>query len=550
MPHSRDAETLAFLADLERRHSATPAPRSGRTAQDRWATRRGNFFAGEGFPHDALTRGNGRGGFAGGTLNRINEEWNPGTIGPNRLYQLGGKFMRERARDLSVNNPFARSGIVKYIDNVVECGITPKPQFPETDLRQLWTRAWNRWGGLTAHAARECDVAGDQSIDELASLWLEEIIVGGGVIHRYVELPRKGRSIPLAIDLIPEERFAEHLTQYGSNPKTANPIEQGVEYDVATGRAIAYHVLRDAPNDVGRQTTETVRLPRGDAEYSFLKRRIGQRRGWTLLHASIVWLWALGYYADNELIASQIKSMFAVMVKTGDEADWPDLADSDPETGVTDIYGNVIEKLEPGLMWRGRAGDEVAGVGPNVPGGDSLPWLMLIQRSVAVGMGQSYEELTGDYSQGNMSSVRMAAESVRKGYRKLQKFAIGHLLNPTWSRWADHSVRAGLDGFPRPSEYAAGRDEWLLVNWSTPRWTSPNPVHDANADSLRKKDGTVTDRELVESRGGDLEEHYDQLEYERNEKDRRGLLPVAAEPNAADATNNSQNLPDRDDVDA
>lgn len=478
------------------------------------------------------------GGFDGGRLNRTNEEWNPGTIGPNRAFQMDGKILRERARDLVINNPLAKSAVESIVTNVIDSGFVPKPQFDDRDQRKLWTRAWNRWGGMSPLATREADITAEQTINELSALWMEEIIVGGGCLVHYVEMSRRGRSLPLSMELLPEERFADYLQYYGTNPKTRNKVINGMELDQSTGRTIAFHVTNTLPNDLYYDPQRTIRLPAEQCEYYFWKHRIGQKRGHTLMHAVIIWLWALGYYTDNELYASQVKSSWAYMIKTAAEAegyDWSTLFDADPDSGATDIYGNLIEKHEPGQVWRGAPGDEITGVGPNVPGSDSLPWLMMMQRLIAIGMDLSYEEAVRDYSQGNFSSTRASANSDRKKFRRLQRKCISHFWNPTWSRFAQHGARAGLDGFPRPSQFQADIDAWVDVTWGLPGWASVNPKEDAQADDVRLKNKTITRKQIIERDGGDIDEHFDELEREQQMAEERGLVletaGLAAEDN-------------------
>jgi lambda family phage portal protein len=533
-----DRRTLDFLAVLEESHGRAADPEQStpgrRTARDRFfdqrrRAREANFYAsGFGFPTDQLTGGH-NGGFNAARTTRLTDGWQPGQIGPNRLTQMGGKFMRARARDLVQNNPHAFSAVMKFINNVVGCGIHPKPQFDERGSRRLWVGHWDKWCGHTAHATRDCDVTRDQPFRELTGLWLLEMITAGGSLAYYRELPRRNRSIPLAIELIPEERFAEHITSVpGRNQKTANRIHQAIEYDPATGAKVAYWVTPQIPNDVSPQDVEPIRIPAEQAEYGYYKRMAGQHRGWTLLASAIQWLYALGYYTDSELYAADAKASWAYMITTGDGADmeWNTLADSSPASGTVDIHGNTIEKIEPGMVFRGFSGDEISAIGPNVPGSDSVPWLELIQRSIAIGILTSYEEMTGDYSNGNMASIRLGAESVRKGYRIMHAHCVDHWCNPAYRRFAEHSTREGVDGFPLPASFIADLDEWLRVKWSKPSWASPNPVHDATAQKIRKEQGLASDRDLVEEMGGDVDELYDELEQERDEKERRGLIPA------------------------
>lgn len=524
---ANDAEAQAFFSRLtEEARNGTTAP----AQRPRTRTAAENFFQnwndGSGGMH--------RGGFAGGRLDRLTADWDPGTIGPNRMYQLGVKRMRERARDLVQNNPLAKSAVEAWVANVIDCGVLPKPLFPDSERRKLWVKAWNRWGGEAAYPAHsECDIAGEKTINELMEMWLTEVLVAGGCLIHYRELPRRGRMLPLAIQLISEERFADHVDV----AKNGNRVINGCEIDASTGRTVAYHVMATDPNDLTYSGDLVVRLPAEECEYSAFLKLPNQKRGYTGLHAVIVWLWALGYYCDNELHNSDIKSSWAYMITTDPEAyegfQWQDLLGDAPTSGTTDIYGNPITRHESGMVFRGAPGDDIKSVGPNVPGSDSLPWLMLMQRLISVGMSLSYEEMLRDYSRGSFSSVRASAHADRKRFRRVQKFAARRFCNQTWLRFGMHGVRAGLDGFPAPAEFQANIEEWLDVGWGFPGWESVNPREDAQADDIRLKNRTTTLQRVLERTGsGDVEEHYAQLARERELRAKYGIDEAAVDPQA------------------
>lgn len=483
------------------------------------------------------------GGFAGGKRDRLTDDWDPGTLAPNTIHRAGGALLRDRARDLIINNPLAESAVGAYIANVVECGIAPKPLFDDADRRRLWLDAWNGWGGMTARNTRESDVTAQQTTYELLALWLEEVIVAGGCLLHFVELPRGGkRRLPLALELIPEERFADDLETplTGTNRKTANPIRRGVEVDSATGRPLAYWVRPYQPNDPNWDFSwEPIRIPAEQCEYAFFRRRIGQSRGYSLLASAILWLWKLGYYADNELMNSAVRSCFSAMItSSADEDEFPELNDDDPNGPAVDAFGNLMEKLQPAMIFRGRPGEDIKGVGPNTPGADASPWLMLIERSIGVGMGLSYEELCRDFSQGSFSSVRAAANADRRRFRRMQKFAINHFCNPVYNRFSAAAVRAGLDGFPSPNQFLAEIDDWLRVAWMPPGWASVNPLDDAQAATIEITHGLATRAQYIANKGGDWEETFEQLDREQSLQEEYGLV-FAGDPVAAPAPGES-----------
>lgn len=467
-----------------------------------------------------------RGGFQGARMNRLTEGFNPTATGPNALVKMDGSMLRNRARDLYRNNPMAKSAIDSWVANVIETGITPSPKFADVGRRKLWRDSWERWG------RRDCDVARISSIYELQALALSETLVAGGCLVHHVELPRRGRVLPYAIELIPEERFTDELDR---NKDTGNQIFNGIEINGKTGEPVAYWVTRGDTTDMGGgRAYEPMRLSADQCDYLFLRKNVGQYRGFSALHSAITWLWALGHYTDNELTASQLKSSWAYMVTTsGDSVDsfeWQGLYDSSPETGTTDFYGNRIEKHQAGMIWRGAPGDDIKPVGPNMPSLESLPWIQMLQRSIAIGTGQTYEECFADYSQGSFASTRASSQSVRRRFRPVQKLVNNHFNIPVYERFAAAAVRTGLDGFPSAEDFTSD-PMWLRCEWQPSQWDSVNPIEDSKADNIDLLNGRKSLREIVEGRRDmSLEEHLDEIaEEQKMIRDRGIVLPTFTE---------------------
>lgn len=484
-----------FLNDLSRRHKAAeqPPPSSRGAAK---------FLA-----H--------HGGFDGAKRDRLTQDWAPGNLGPNLLHRMDGDILRERARDLVLNNPLATSGIDAYTSNVVECGIRPKPLFDSAEDRRLWVAAWERW------AESEADATGTQTLYELTALFLEEIVVAGGCLVSFHTLKRKpGRRIPLAIELIPEERFATDRDTY-TGQRGGTQIIRGVEVDTATGKPVAYWIKPAADNDLVSTYADPIRIPADECLYAFFRRRIGQYRGYSLLAPVIMWLWKLGYYTDNEMMNSAVKSCYTAMIITqGGAEDFAGLAGDDDDT---DADGNTIERMQPGTIFRGKPGEDIKAIGPNTPSSDAGQWIRLMARSVGIGMGISYEELMRDTGESTFSAIRANMNADRKRFRKMQKFVIAHFLAPAYTRFVRAAVLEGLDGFPSPAEYAANEDDYLAVQWLAPGWASVNPREDAEADALGIKNGTRTRAEIVGERGGDWDSTLEQLAREENKADELDL---------------------------
>lgn len=487
-------------------------------------------------------------GFEAAKANRLTDDWQPGSLSPSSIHRMDGRLLRERARDLVINNPLAASAVAAYISNVVECGITPKLKSDDADERMAWSQSWNQW------ASKEADCTGMLHFYELQSLFLEEVIVAGGCLVRFVVVPRgemRGRRNRAAIELIPEERFADDtdtFVMWKNQRKSENPISRGVEIDMATGRPVAFWVHPTHPNSTEPGFVgDPIKIPADQAHYAFFKKRIGQYRGWTLLHAAIMHLWKLGYYTDNELMASAIKSCFSAIITTEDNPDFDGLNDGDPDDTTVDAYNNKLEKLQPGIVARLRPGENVQGVGPNTPGGDATPWLMMILRSIASGSDLSYEELARDYSKGSFSSVRAAMNADRKRFRRMQRFVINHFCQPAlehWSRWAAIS---GQPGFPTVEEFASSGDEYMAVQWRAPGWASVNPREDAEAVAIRLANHTITRERVLAEEGEDFEDTAMQSAREADRLEDLGLsAQVSATLPSSAKQQNTQSAEDMD----
>lgn len=478
---------------------------------------RDNFFAMNGF---------GKGGYDGARRDRLTEDWAPGNSGPNSIHQNGAAFLRERARDLVLNNDLAESAVTAYIDNVIGCGIWPKADFGDDGeedgaIRDEFLREFERWG------FREADCTRKQTFYELEALWLEEVIVGGGCLVHYLELPKsKNQRLGLSLELIPEERFCEDRDWSGTNKKTANRIERGIETD-NLGRDVAYWVYESHPNDLDVWAgLEPIRLAADECEYAFRRRRSGQRRGYSWLNPIVQKLWKLGYYTDNELQSSAIKSCFSLIVKTADGSDVVGLADADGSSScaVYDSSGNRVERVQPGMIGYMRNGDEVTAVMPTTPGSEAAVWTTLMQQGIAVGFGLSYEELLRDYSRGNFGTMRAGMNRDRIGFSRVQMFAVEHFCKPTYPRFVSAASRYGADAFPDPASYIANRDEWDRCTWQTPGWRSPAPLDDAKANTLNRQMGFDNHRDIVGNGGKDSDENFRQLQREKPKLDACGIV--------------------------
>lgn len=470
-------------------------------------------------------------GYRAGQIYRENYDWNPRAQTPTSMLRLTGKLLRQRAYNLVDENPAASSAVNAYLANVVECGI-------DAYRDEAWEGEWERWCGVSPHAEPDCDLARRQTMPEQTRTFLRELIVAGGVLTHWVDVPRKSQRVPIAIQFKGEDWFNTDLDTWGPmarNQKTKNRVIQGIEIDQATGRHVAYHVYTHHPDDNEFDPTSTMRISAENARYAALPEKLGQFRGVSKLRSAILWLYSLGYYFDNELAASNLKSSWGYILCQGPESAFGTDSLVSGESPLTDLNGNPITEHQRAMVWKGGPESQIKTIGPNVPQADSIPWIELIQQSISIGLDLSWEEVFRVYSKGSFSSGRMARSQDKKRHQFLQWFVINHFLAPTMKRWDKAAVGAFLPGLPDPDTFNATQDEiYATHDWVPPTWESPNPREDATANDIQIKNRTKARSECMRERGRRPSQVRRAIKEEIDEMRADGTLPP--DEAAADVT--------------
>lgn len=503
-------------------------PRAGRPAAVRSAAARS--ATGAGFSLRRLAAAVRASWYEGAREDRTNSGMYPRAMGPNAAHRLDARTLRERARWLVESNPHAEAAIDAIVANVVECGIVPVPTELPQETRDRVRTVWREWGGLTPmQRDKPCDVAGQMTVYELQCLWMREVIVAGGCLKHYVEIDRRGRSgaarIPLAIELLSEERFADEAdTAVGVNAKTRR-VEQGIEIDPATGRHVAYWMKRGLPADGRDYDSEPLRIPADQCVYAFRRRQAGQLRGITWLAPILTRLGSMGEYVENEMVASTMKSQWGyVQEREADEEQFDDTGfASDYEE--YDASGNPVKRLPRGLILDARKGCTIKAVGPNVPQSDTLGWMQWMERTMGFGVGISRLALTRDASDANHSSLRAARQEDQRRYRWCQQFLVNNSLNPDWYELSRAAVRVGMPEFPSPQAFLENPEPLLHITARTPGWASVSPLDDAQANEINIGLGLKSRAEVKAEEGGekDVTDTFAELETEHDDAEARDI---------------------------
>jgi lambda family phage portal protein len=429
--------------------------------------------------------------FEGAGGGRRNEGWRAHGTDANAEIGPALSRLRNRARDLRRNNPYADRGISGIADNVVGAGIVPRPKARSARANKKLAERWAAWGETMA-----CDADGLENFYGLQHKIMEAVPEGGEIlVRRRWRKASDNLPVPMQIQLLEADFLDEN-----KNGKVGNHvIIQGVEFD-AIGRRVAFWLFDEHPGAaVGLSSAASKRVAAEDIIQVFLPRRPGQARGYTWLAPVMQRLRNFDEMEDAVMEQAKIAACFAAFVTAGDSGG------KRPE---------LIDRLEPGIIQELGQGEEVHFAAPPVFNGySSYAWQSL--HASAVGLGVPYELLTGDLKGVNFSSGRMGWLHFARRVDVWQwRMLIPQLCERVWGWFME--AQALTPG---------GVLEEAGAEWVPPRRDMVDPKAETDNLKDRLRLGVVTWQNALRELGiTDPEAHADELKSANDLFDKLGLV--------------------------
>jgi len=325
------------------------------------------------------------------------------------------------------------------------------------------------------------------------------------------------------------EVFAQHLLSTGVRYPTALPymlevhepdlvpfdliedgpprVVHGIEIN-SLGRPVAYHLYRTHPGDnlSAFSRTDTLRIPAEQITHLKQTKRLGQKRGASILAPAVTRLSDIADYEESERLAAKVASSMCAAITRG--ADFVNTT-----TAVDAQSGERPMELQPGMIFDTLApGERVEVIDTNRPNTALGDFRKAMLRAATAGIGVSYSTATHDYD-GTYSSQRQELVESRLAYDAMRAHFVAGFLRPVWQRFVQAAQLSGL-----VSVIAA--DPETLFDFEAIAPPSPwiDPQKEARADEIAINSGIESRHGIIRRRGGDPARVDDEREMDKANK--------------------------------
>ena len=437
------------------------------------------------------------------------DRWKPrrGGASANADHLADASIIRTKARALVQNVPYVAAGLEALVANTVGTGISTYSKAAGETAAQSINATWSAWGKV-------CDADGRLDWFGIQAAAYRAMEQDGEVLIRLrPRLSADGLPVPLQIQLL-EIDWIDASRQTGASG--SNQIINGIEYDML-GRVAAYWLWDQHPGDAsmaaGRLRIQSKRVPAESIVHLYGPDRPGQGRGFSRLAPVIARVRDLQLYEDAELARKNLESRLSVLA-TGDVASManpvqyggqPDADKAAQSADLGPLASGGITMLPPGL--------NITTVAPN-PAPGYTDYIKQQLHIIAVGMGVTYEMLTGDMKEVNFSSSRVRQADFRRQVEARQWLClVPRLIEPVWRAF----INAGVLGSKwRRADYACDH--------SMPKWDYVNPQQDANSELTLIGSGLLTISESLRRRGYKPEDVFAELKSDFDTLEQLGVL--------------------------
>jgi lambda family phage portal protein len=418
-----------------------------------------------------------KGYYEGAKYRRSNDGWITPSTSANSEVASGLVMLRDRARDLVRNNPYASRIVDVWLMHLIGDGITHVAETGDEALNKLLQERWMQWAD-----SGECDADGQLDYYGQQQLAARTMVESGECLIRMrTRRMSDGLAVPLQMQVL-EPDFLDHTKNEQLN--NGGVILMGVQFS-PLGRREGYWLWRNHPGEnLFAWQRASYFVPAEQIIHLYRKTRPGQVRGVTWLHAAIAKLRDLDDYHEALLLKAKIEACLTVIISGSDK----NLTVGKAER----IENQNVETLSPGSVIRTMADEDVHVVNPS-NGGSHEAYTRQFEQNIAVASGITYDQLTGDLRGANFASLRAGKIEFRRDLSQRQwQLMVPMMCEPVWRAFCDMGAAAGY-----------WREGPHGVKCIPPRNEPINPKTDSDAELADLEAGLESWSTTVSKRGYD-----------------------------------------------
>jgi lambda family phage portal protein len=422
--------------------------------------------------------------------------------------------IRFLARDFVRNRALAARGVSVIAGNVVGKGITPSIVVPDTlkggaDLKLDIEKAIEKHLLSTA-----LDAQGAHNLFSFQSLAIKTVVTDGEILFRRRMRTngfRGNLALPFQIEALEADHLDEVKTSHGKTQ-----VMNGIEIS-PIGAIVAYHLKLEHPGGVlgfRKNAYTTERVPAADILHIRRLDRAGQLRGVSWFAPVMLSIGELSDYQEAEILKQKMAALLAGVVETDDFEGGDTTAPAE---------GSGLEDLAPGAMVELRPGQKVSFTTP--PRVDSYESFMRGGvRSISIGLGITYEALSGDLSGVNFSSGRMGRMDMNRNVEDWQ-------FNMMIAQFCEGVERWFFEGWNIDPTRTGVLPDDLGMTWTPARAPVIDPAKEIPA-AIKEIEAGITSRSRKQRELGldPAKVHAERLEDLIRDKEVEAATPKAKEP--------------------
>lgn len=436
------------------------------------------------------------------------DDWNPypsqPTATPWEIYGLN-----LRVEDLLKNDANAERGLRVLESNIVGSGVKPQA-ISKTNNTGLVSLLEEKL--IAFFDSTECDSSQTKNLYGVQSVALRELAKSGNVfIRKRNRSFSLGLTAPFQLQVISYDYLATDYTNAGANETIVNGIGYNKKWQPTN-----YYFYKENPRESYSHlvtgstfTKEVIKVRAKDVCHLYRQDLADQRLGVSWFAPVIPTMRMIANYRLNVLTKQQMQSSITAFAITDDTGDTYNLAGKKSADGTqSTIKRGQINRLNPGESIEF----------PTLPdlSGDS-EFYKQFKRDMASGLGISYEEMSGDYSEVNYSSARMGWIAMSRNIRAWQSNIFEAQFLSILTNWF-------LDDLVLQGSFSMAQRQDLGIRWVFPRREMLDPVKETKS-ALDQIHGKIKSRKrVIEEMGDDYLAVMNEIAFDEKTQKELGLI--------------------------